>query len=100
MVQYCSGIHTLAMRRVILPLALKNMIPELINNFVQILKGTALVSVLGFPDLMWQANQANQFSYRPLEIYTAAALLYFIMAFPVSMLARRYELRLYQAQRG
>lgn len=85
--------YALAMRRIILPPAFRTMIPELISNFVQILKATSVVSVLGFPDLMYQANQASAFSYRPLEIYTLAALLYFLIAFPISMAARRYEKR-------
>jgi polar amino acid transport system permease protein len=85
--------YGLAMRRIILPPALRTMIPELISNFVQILKATSVVSVLGFPDLMYQANQASAFSYRPLEIYTLAAILYFLIAFPISIAARGYERR-------
>jgi His/Glu/Gln/Arg/opine family amino acid ABC transporter permease subunit len=83
--------HALAMRRIILPQALRRTLPPLISGFVDILKGTALVSLIGFPDLMYQAGQANSHSYRSVEIYTAAALGYFVIACPLSILARRYE---------
>ena len=83
--------YAMAMRRIILPQALRRTLPPLISGFVDILKGTALVSLIGFPDLMYQAGQANSHSYRSVEIFTAAALGYFIIACPLSVLARSYE---------
>src|SRR5262249_30849326 len=83
--------YALAMRRVILPQALKRTLPPLISGFVDILKGTALVSLIGFPDLMYQAGQANTHSYRSVEIFTAAAFGYFAIACPLSLLAQHYE---------
>ncbi|MSO93048.1 MAG: amino acid ABC transporter permease [Rhodospirillales bacterium] len=83
--------YAMAMRRVILPQATRKMTPELISNFVQVLKGTAIVSVLGFPELMYYANLVNSFSFRSVEVYTSVAIIYFALAFPISMWARRYE---------
>ena len=83
--------YSRAMIRIILPQALKRTLPPLISGFVDILKGTALVSLIGFPDLMYEAGQANSHSYRSVEIFTAAAFGYFIIACPLSVLARRYE---------
>ncbi len=80
-----------AMRRVILPQALRRTMPPLMNGFVDILKGTALVSLIGFPDLMYEAGQANSHSYRSVEIFTAAAFGYFAIACPLSIFARRVE---------
>jgi polar amino acid transport system permease protein len=80
-----------AMRRIILPQALRRTLPPLISGFVDILKATALVSLIGFPDLMYQANQANTQSYRSVEIFSTAALGYFLIACPISLLARRFE---------
>jgi polar amino acid transport system permease protein len=85
--------YALAMRRIILPQALRRMLPPLISGFVDTLKGTALVSLIGFPDLMYVAGQANSESYRSVEIYTTAALGYLLMAAPLSLLARHYERR-------
>ncbi len=90
--------YALAMRRVILPQALKRTLPPLMSGFVDILKGTALVSLIGFPDLMYQAGQANSHSYRSVEIFTAAAFGYFIIACPLSLLARYYEKGLHARQ--
>ena len=83
--------YAMAMRRVILPQAARKMTPELISNFVQVLKGTAIVSVLGFPELMYYANLVNSFAFRSVEVYTTAAIIYFALGFPISMWARRYE---------
>ena len=92
--------YSQAMRRVILPQALKRTLPPMISGFVDILKGTALVSLIGFPDLMYQAGQANSHSYRSVEIFTAAAFGYFIIACPLSVLARHYEKGLLARQAG
>lgn len=90
--------YGMAMRRVILPQAARKVTPELISNFVQVLKGTAIVSVLGFPELMYYANLVNSFAFRSVEVYTTAALIYFALALPISLLARRHEKALIAAE--
>ena len=82
------------MRRVVLPQAVKRMIPALFERSIELLKGTALVSTVSYADLMFRANELVHQSYRPLEVYTAAALLYFLVIWAASIGARAVELRL------
>lgn len=90
--------YAMAMWRVVIPQAVRKVTPELISNFVQVLKGTAIVSVLGFPELMYYANLVNSFAFRSVEVYTTAALIYFALALPISLLARRHEKALIAAE--
>ncbi len=80
-----------SMRRIILPQALKRMLPPLMNQSIIQFKNTSLVSVLAVPDLLYQGQVAAHDSYRPLEIYTAIALAYFAILFPLTLLVRRGE---------
>lgn len=82
------------MRRVVLPQAVKRMIPAFFERSIELLKGTALVSTVSYADLMFRANELVHQSYRPLEVYTAAALLYFLVIWAASIGARAVELRL------
>jgi polar amino acid transport system permease protein len=82
------------MRHVILPQALRTVLPVLISTSVALFKDTALVSTLGVADLMYNGQLAAINTYRPLEILTVVALVYFAVAFPVTMLLRRLEIRL------
>ena len=82
------------MRHVVLPQALRRMVPPLINQTILQLKNTSLVSVLAVPDLLYDGQLITSASYRPLETYTVVAALYFLMLFPLTRLARRLERRL------
>lgn len=82
------------MRRVVLPQALKRMVPPLMNQSIIQFKNTSLVSTLAVPDLLYQAQIAAHDSYRPLEVYTAIALAYFALLFPLTALVRYGERRL------
>lgn len=82
------------LRRIILPQALKRMVPPLMNQSILQLKNTSLVSVLAVPDLLYQGQLVAHETYRPLEIYTVVALLYFAVLFPATLLVRNYERRL------
>ena len=81
------------MRQVILPQALRRMVPPLVNQTILQLKNTSLVSVLAVPDLLYQGQLITSASYRPLETYTAIAAIYFALLFPMTRLARRLERR-------
>ncbi|MCQ4160414.1 amino acid ABC transporter permease [Roseomonas sp. GC11] len=83
-----------SMRRIILPQALKRMVPPLMNQSIIQLKNTSLVSVLAVPDLLYQGQAAAHDSYRPLEIYTIVAVIYFAVLFPLTLLVGRLERRL------
>lgn len=82
------------MRRVILPQAVRRMIPPFVNQSIIQLKNTSLVSTIAVPDLLYQGQVVVADTYRPLEIYTAVALIYFAMLFPTTLLAQAYERKL------
>lgn len=82
------------MRRVVLPQALKSMVPPLVNQSIMQLKNTSLLSVLALPDLLYQGQIIAHDSYRPLEVYSAIAVIYFIILLPATMLSKRLETRL------
>lgn len=82
------------MRRIILPQALKRMIPPLMNQSIIQFKNTSLVSVLAVPDLLYQGQIAAHDSYRPLEVYTAVAVAYFVLLFPLTIIVRQGEKKL------
>ncbi|MBE9607084.1 amino acid ABC transporter permease [Acetobacteraceae bacterium H6797] len=81
----------LTMRRIILPQALKRMVPALMNQSIMQFKNTSLVSVLAVPDLVYQGQMAAHDSFRPLETYTAVAVAYFIILFPLTLYVRYRE---------
>ncbi len=88
------------MRRVILPQAFRRMVPPLMSQSIMQLKNTSLLSVIAVPDLLYQAQSAAHDSYRPLELYTVAALCYFAVLFPATVWSKRLEGRLAQQDRG
>jgi polar amino acid transport system permease protein len=79
------------MRRVILPQAIRRMIPPFVNQSITQLKNTSLVSVIAVPDLLYNGGLITADTYRPLEVYTVVALVYFAMLFPSTLLAQAYE---------
>ncbi|WP_407315919.1 amino acid ABC transporter permease [Pseudomonas sp. nanlin1] len=78
---------------IILPQAFKRMVPPLVNQSIMQLKNTSLLSVLALPDLLYQGQVIAHDNYRPLEVYTVIAVIYFIVLLPATMLARRLEQR-------
>jgi polar amino acid transport system permease protein len=81
-------------RFIVLPQAVRTVLPVLISLSIGYFKDTALASTLGLAELTYNGNMAAFDSYRPLEILTTVAVLYFAIAFPSAQLARRVELRL------
>ena len=85
-----SGTQT--MLRVILPQAVRNMIPPLVGQFISLFKDTSLVSIVGLIELAGAGRiTANRLVTATFEIYLTVALLYFVFAYLLSMLARRLE---------
>ena len=70
-----------SMRKVILPQAVKNILPALGNEFVTVIKESSIVSVIGIADLMFSTNDVIAVTYRSLQALLIAALLYFVMTF-------------------
>jgi polar amino acid transport system permease protein len=84
-----------ALRHVLLPQALRHMLPSLVNQFVSTIKETSLGTVIGLSEVSYIANQINvQTLVKPLEIYGILALSYFILCFGLSRVAYALESRL------
>jgi His/Glu/Gln/Arg/opine family amino acid ABC transporter permease subunit len=81
--------HRLAMQRIILPQALLRSVPVVASYWISLFKDTSLVAIIGVQDLMYVARAQGVITYRPLEIFTVAALLYFILTYPQSILVNR-----------
>lgn len=79
------------LRRIVLPQAVRKMVPPLVNQSVINLKNTSLVSVLAVPDLLYEGKMIAHETFRPLEVFTTVALLYFAILFPLTLLVRRLE---------
>jgi polar amino acid transport system permease protein len=82
------------MRLVILPQAVRRMVPPFMNQSITQLKNTSLVSTIAVPDLLYQGTLITADTYRPLEVYTVVAVIYFVLLFPATVLAQWYERRL------
>lgn len=81
----------MVMRRIILPQAVRRMIPPLMNQSILQFKNTSLVSVLAVPDLLYQGQLAATETYRPLEVYSLIAIIYFVILVPATALTKRAE---------
>lgn len=79
------------MRLVVLPQAIKVILPALGNQFVYVLKMSSLISVIGLQELTRRANELNVSEYRPLETYTLLVAEYLVLILFVSYLVRRVE---------
>lgn len=85
------------MRRIVLPQAIKRMIPPLMNQSIIQFKNTSLVSVLAVPDLLYQGQIVAMETYRALEVYTVIAAIYFVVLLPATVIVKRAEKRLSQS---
>ena len=83
-----------SMRRIILPQAIKRMVPPLMNQSIIQFKNTSLVSVLAVPDLLYQGQAIAHDTYRPLETYSLVAVIYFAVLFPLTLLVQYLERRM------
>jgi polar amino acid transport system permease protein len=82
------------MRLILLPQAVPEMMPSFCNLLVELLKGTALVSVMGMGDLTFSANLVRLALQESAEVYTYVLIVYFVIAFALTRLMRALEKRL------
>jgi polar amino acid transport system permease protein len=83
-----------ALRRVVLPQALRHMLPSLVNQFVSTIKETSLGYIIGLSEVSFIATQINsQVFTKPAQVYLLLALTYFVLCFGLSRLAFRLEAR-------
>ena len=83
-----------SMLRVILPQAIRIMIPSIINQFIITLKDTSILSVIGFPELVNTARTAVSSTFKAFEVWTIVAIMYLIVITLLSKLSRALERRL------
>jgi His/Glu/Gln/Arg/opine family amino acid ABC transporter permease subunit len=83
------------MRRVVLPQATLRMVPPMASMWVSLFKDTSVLSAIGVAELMFQARYVATQTYRPLEVFTAVAVVYFLITYPqsigVNFLYRRFR---------
>ncbi|MFG1317504.1 amino acid ABC transporter permease [Xanthobacter autotrophicus] len=82
---------------VILPQALRIAVPPTVGFLVQIVKNTSYSVVINFFDLTYSAKVINNATYKPFTVFTIAALIYFAICFPMSLLASRFDRRLHRS---
>jgi polar amino acid transport system permease protein len=89
------GLHVgRQLRLVILPQALRIAIAPTVGYLVQLVKSTALTSIIGFDELLQTANIINNATFAPFTVYGVVALIYFALCFPLTSLSRLVERRL------
>ena len=92
---YSTGLSPrLTMRWIILPQALLMMTPSLMNQFLVVVKSSALVSVIAVPDLMYRALRLTSIWFEPIEILSFTAFLYVAIVFALSAAIKWYSDRL------
>ena len=87
------------MRHVILPQAVKIAIAPTVGFLVQVIKGTALASVIGFVELTKAGSMISNATFKPFVVFSCVALLYFVLCFPVSLYAKNLERKINVARR-
>jgi polar amino acid transport system permease protein len=86
------------LRHVIGPQALKVAIPPTVGFLVQVIKGTALASVIGFIELTKAGTMITNATFKPFTVYACVALLYFALCYPVSAWSRTLERKLHRGR--
>lgn len=87
-----------AMAYVVLPQAVRNVLPDLMSNTLEVVKLTSLGSVVAVPELLFQARQAQSVTYNPTPI-VMAAVVYFLILWPLVRVLSRLENRALAARR-
>ena len=85
------------MRFVVLPQAFKIALPPTVGYMVQIIKGTSLAAIIGFTEITRAGQIINNATFQPLHVFTTVAALYFVICWPLSLLAARMERKRAQA---
>ena len=80
-----------AMRFIILPQAVRVILPPMANSAISLLKDTSVASLIAAPELMMRADDITSEYYMPMQVYLITGAMYFVMAFPLSQGLRRLE---------
>lgn len=79
------------LKYIVLPQAVRIAVPPTVGFLVQVIKGTALASVIGFIELTKAGTMITNATFKPFVVYSCVALMYFALCFPVSLYARKLE---------
>lgn len=82
------------MRHVVLPQAMRIATAPTVGFLVQLIKGTSLASIIGFTELTRAGQIVNNATFKPFLVFGTVAILYFILCWPLSLMARRLEARM------
>ena len=85
--------------RIILPPAVRTMIPPLVNLTISFFKGTAILSILHISELMTVTNRISNVTFKPIELFSAIAIVYFIVGYVMSKATLRVEYILQRRER-
>lgn len=85
--------YSIAMKTIILPQAIKNILPALGNEFIAIIKESSIVSIIGIHELMYNNSTVRGITFRPFEPLIITAMVYFVITFSLSTLIRTLERR-------
>lgn len=83
-----------SMFRVVLPQAIKNMIPSIVNQFIITLKDTSILSVIGFPELVNKAQNVIAITFKSFQVWTVVAIMYLVVILALQQVANALERRL------
>lgn len=84
---------TQVMKRIIMPQAFRVVLPPFTNFVVTLIKDTALVLTIAVPEIMYRAYSVAGITFRDMQIYILAGVIYFLICFPIARLARWFERR-------
>ena len=87
-----SRFHIL--RHIVVPQAFRQQIPTILSLDISLFKDTSLVSALGVAELTFQGNILASQTYRPMEVFTTVAIIYFVIAFPLTLITSAIEQRI------
>jgi polar amino acid transport system permease protein len=82
------------LRHVVAPQALRIAVPPTVGFLVQVIKGTALASIIGFIELTKTGGMITNATFRPFTVYACVALMYFALCWPISAWSKRLERKL------
>ena len=82
-----------ALLHIIVPQALRRVLPAVVNVLIVVVKDSSLVSIIAVADMTYRAEAAVAQTYRPFEFYTALAVVYFLLTYPLSLLSSAVERR-------
>ena len=83
-----------SMFRVVLPQAIKNMIPSIVNQFIITLKDTSILSVIGFPELVNKAQNVIAITFKSFQTWAIVAVMYLVVILALQQVANALERRL------